>query len=80
VIRLRPILMTTGAMVFGAMPLSIASGAGAESRQDIGLVIVGGLLVGTLFTLFVIPAVYSYLAAARVETEKHEAAATQPAE
>jgi multidrug efflux pump len=80
VIRLRPILMTTGAMVFGAMPLSIASGAGAESRQDIGLVIVGGLLVGTLFTLFVIPAVYSYLAAARIETEKHEATATQPAE
>jgi len=80
VIRLRPILMTTGAMVFGAMPLSIASGAGAESRQDIGLVIVGGLLVGTLFTLFVIPAVYSYLASARVEAEKHEAAAIQPAE
>ena len=62
VLRLRPILMTTGAMVFGAIPLAIASGAGAESRQDIGLVIVGGVLVGTFFTLFVIPAVYSYLA------------------
>lgn len=61
-LRLRPILMTTGAMVLGAVPLAIASGAGAESRQDIGWVIVGGLLVGTFFTLFVIPVVYSYLA------------------
>jgi multidrug efflux pump len=63
VLRLRPILMTTGAMVFGAVPLATAVGAGAESRQDIGLVIVGGILVGTLFTLFVIPVVYTYLAA-----------------
>jgi multidrug efflux pump len=54
--RLRPVLMTTGAMVLGAVPLALATGAGAESRQDIGWVIVGGLLVGTLFTLFVIPA------------------------
>jgi multidrug efflux pump len=60
-VRLRPILMTTGAMVFGALPLAVASGAGAESRQDIGLVIVGGLVVGTFFTLFVIPAVYTYI-------------------
>jgi multidrug efflux pump len=58
---LRPILMTTGAMVLGAVPLAIATGAGAESRQDIGWVIVGGLLVGTFFTLFVIPVVYTYL-------------------
>ncbi|MEX1059776.1 MAG: efflux RND transporter permease subunit, partial [Methyloceanibacter sp.] len=61
VLRLRPILMTTGAMVLGAVPLALATGAGAESRQDIGWVIVGGLLVGTLFTLFVIPVVYTYL-------------------
>jgi multidrug efflux pump len=60
-LRLRPILMTTGAMVLGAVPLALATGAGAESRQDIGWVIVGGLLVGTFFTLFVIPVVYSYL-------------------
>jgi multidrug efflux pump len=53
--------MTTGAMVLGAVPLALAAGAGAESRQDIGWVIVGGLLVGTLFTLFVIPVVYTYL-------------------
>jgi multidrug efflux pump len=62
VLRLRPILMTTGAMVLGAVPLAIASGAGAESRQAIGWVIVGGLLIGTLFTLFVVPTAYSLLA------------------
>ena len=61
VMRLRPILMTTGAMVLGALPLALASGAGAESRQQIGWVIVGGMTVGTLLTLFVIPAVYSFL-------------------
>ncbi len=48
-------------MVLGAVPLALATGAGAESRQDIGWVIVGGLLVGTLFTLFAIPVVYTYL-------------------
>jgi multidrug efflux pump len=58
VLRLRPILMTTGAMVLGAVPLALAVGAGAESRRQIGWVIVGGLLVGTLFTLYVVPAVY----------------------
>ena len=61
-LRLRPILMTTGAMVLGAIPLALASGAGAESRQQIGWVIVGGLLLGTLLTLFVVPTVYSLLA------------------
>jgi len=65
-LRLRPILMTTGAMVFGAIPLVIASGAGAASRESIGLVIVGGLLIGTLFTLFVIPAVYTLFAGRRL--------------
>ncbi|HNN45576.1 MAG TPA: efflux RND transporter permease subunit, partial [Azospira sp.] len=62
VLRLRPILMTTGAMVLGAVPLALATGAGAESRQQIGWVIVGGLLLGTFFTLFVVPTVYSLLA------------------
>lgn len=61
-LRLRPILMTTGAMVLGAVPLALASGAGAESRQQIGWVIVGGLLFGTFLTLFVVPAVYSLIA------------------
>lgn len=58
-LRLRPILMTTGAMVLGAVPLALATGAGAESRQQIGWVLVGGLLGGTFFTLFAIPFVYT---------------------
>jgi multidrug efflux pump len=57
-LRLRPILMTTGAMVFGSLPLAIAVGAGAEARNQIGMVIVGGMAIGTLFTLFVVPVVY----------------------
>jgi multidrug efflux pump len=57
-LRLRPILMTTGAMVLGALPLAIATGAGAESRNQIGWVIIGGMTVGTMFTLFVIPLIY----------------------
>jgi len=61
-IRLRPILMTTAAMIFGVLPLLFASGAGAVSRFDIGLVIASGLLLGTCFTLFVVPTMYTYLA------------------
>lgn len=61
-IRLRPVLMTTAATVFGMVPLILASGAGAVSRFDIGLVIATGMTVGTLFTLFVLPAVYTLLA------------------
>ena len=62
-IRLRPILMTTGAMVLGVVPLLIASGAGAVSRFNMGLVIATGVAIGTLFTLFVVPAMYLLLAA-----------------
>jgi len=62
-IRLRPILMTTAAMVLGVMPLVMAVGAGAASRFNMGLVIASGLSIGTLFTLFVLPAVYLVLAA-----------------
>lgn len=61
-LRLRPILMTTAAMVLGVMPLVLASGAGAVSRNNIGLVITVGLSIGTLFTLFVVPVMYSLLA------------------
>lgn len=61
-IRLRPVLMTTAAMVFGMVPLLLASGAGAVSRFDIGLVIATGMSVGTLFTLFVLPTVYTFVA------------------
>src|SRR6266540_3889390 len=61
-LRLRPILMTTGAMVLGAVPLAFAYGAGAESRTQIGWVIVGGMAFGTLLTLFVVPTAYVLLA------------------
>jgi multidrug efflux pump len=64
-LRLRPILMTTGAMVLGAIPLALASGAGAESRQQIGWVIVGGMSVGTLLTVFVVPTMYTLLSRRR---------------
>ncbi len=64
--RLRPILMTTGAMVLGALPLALATGAGAESRRQIGWVIVGGMSLGTLLTLFVVPTMYTLFARRRV--------------
>ena len=60
--RLRPILMTTGAMVLGAVPLALATGAGAESRTQIGWVIVGGMSLGTVLAIFVVPTMYSLLA------------------
>jgi multidrug efflux pump len=66
-LRLRPILMTTGTMILGALPLAFAAGAGAESRQQIGWVIVGGMFIGTLFTLFIVPTAYT-LVAQRHET------------
>ena len=61
-IRLRPILMTTAAMIAGLIPLLYATGAGAAQRFSIGIVIVAGLAIGTLFTLFVLPVIYTYLA------------------
>ena len=77
-LRLRPILMTTGAMVRGALPLALATGAGAESRQQIGWVIVGGMTVGTLLTIFVVPTVYVLLARRKVPGEIAEAALEPP--
>jgi multidrug efflux pump len=75
-IRLRPILMTTAAMVLGVIPLITASGAGAASRFNMGLVIASGLAIGTLFTLLVVPAVYMLLASDHVKStepeEEHE--------
>ncbi|WP_394391160.1 multidrug efflux RND transporter permease subunit [Shewanella woodyi] len=65
-VRLRPILMTTAAMIAGLIPLLFAVGAGAVARFNIGLVIVSGLAIGTVFTLFVLPVIYTYLA------ERHE--------
>lgn len=67
VIRLRPILMTTMAMVLGAIPLTLAIGAGAVSRKQMGWTIVGGMSIGTMFTLFVIPTMYTWLATTHKE-------------
>ncbi len=69
-IRLRPILMTTAAMILGVVPLIIASGAGAVSRFNIGLVIATGMLIGTLFTLFVVPTMYTLIAKKRTALTK----------
>ncbi|HMZ86768.1 MAG TPA: efflux RND transporter permease subunit, partial [Giesbergeria sp.] len=75
--RLRPILMTTGAMVLGAIPLALAHGAGAESRMQIGWVIVGGMGLGTLLTVFVVPTMYALLARGAVPGPRN--AQVQPA-
>jgi multidrug efflux pump len=69
-IRLRPILMTTAAMVLGVVPLVLASGAGAEGRFNMGLVIMTGISIGTLFTLFVVPAMYMFLATDHAKQKK----------
>ncbi|GEO38864.1 acriflavin resistance protein [Skermanella aerolata] len=81
VLRLRPILMTTGAMVLGALPLALATGAGAESRQQIGWVIVGGMSLGTLLTLFVVPTMYTLLTRTRhlIHEDDDEVAGAHPA-
>jgi multidrug efflux pump len=71
--RLRPIMMTTGAMVLGALPLALATGAGAESRRQIGWVIVGGMSLGTLLTIFVVPTMYTLLARKFAPGPKKEA-------
>lgn len=76
-IRLRPILMTTAAMVLGVLPLLIAGGAGAVSRFNIGVVIVSGLSIGTLFTLFVLPAVYLHIAEDHKENSNGTAATAE---
>jgi multidrug efflux pump len=74
-IRLRPILMTTAAMVFGVVPLVIASGAGAAGRQAMGIVIFTGMAIGTLFTLFVVPAMYVFIGADHSKQDEASAAA-----
>jgi multidrug efflux pump len=74
--RLRPILMTTAAMVFGVVPLVVASGAGAAGRHAMGLVIFTGLSIGTLFTLFVVPAMYMFLAGEHKATTAPQAGST----
>ena len=76
--RLRPILMTTGAMVLGALPLALASGAGAESRTQIGWVIVGGMSLGTLLTVFVVPTMYALFARKAVPGANKSVAKEEP--
>ncbi|WP_028862321.1 multidrug efflux RND transporter permease subunit [Psychromonas aquimarina] len=71
-IRLRPILMTTGSMVAGLMPLLFATGAGAVSRFGIGIVIVAGLSIGTLFTLFILPVIYSLIASSHTPIQEFD--------
>lgn len=78
-VRMRPVLMTTAAMVAGLIPLLFASGAGAASRFAIGIVVVMGMLIGTVFTLFVLPTVYSFVAKdhrAAAESERAKALAS----
>lgn len=77
--RLRPILMTTGAMVLGAIPLALATGAGAETRTQIGWVIVGGMSLGTLLTIFVVPTMYTLFARKAVPGANTAVAVDQPA-
>jgi multidrug efflux pump len=78
-IRLRPILMTTAAMALGVLPLIVATGAGAVSRFNMGLVIATGIAIGTLFTLFVVPAVYMLLGADHHKTREADEEELTPA-
>jgi multidrug efflux pump len=72
VTRLRPVLMTSAATVFGHFPLVLVSGPGAEARNSIGIILVAGMIVGTIFTLFVVPVFYSLIAA------RHAPAVSEP--
>jgi len=81
--RFRPVLMTTLSTVLGILPIALALGAGSESRVPMGIAIIGGLLVGTLLTLFVVPAIYSYVASRKPRTDpladfNEEKAAAEP--
>lgn len=69
--RLRPILMTSAATVFGHFPLVLVTGAGAQARNSIGIVLVAGMLISTAFTLFVVPSIYALLAAKRINHHAH---------
>lgn len=67
-LRLRPILMTTAAMVFGVIPLVLSHDAGSEARRAIGIILIGGLVIGTVFTLLILPSVY-YLITKSIKTK-----------
>ena len=72
--RLRPVLMTTAATIAGHFPLTLVTGAGAAARNSIGLVLVGGMFVGTAFTLFIIPSIYMLIARDHGKDREREAA------
>jgi multidrug efflux pump len=74
-IRLRPIMMTSAATICGHFPLTLVSGAGAAARNSIGLVLVGGMTIGTIFTLFIVPSLYMLIA-----KEHHEGRVDEPEE
>ena len=74
--RLRPILMTSAATIAGHFPLTLVTGAGAAARNSIGLVLVGGMFVGTLFTLFVVPSIYMLIARDHTKDREREAVVT----
>src|SRR5262249_56944838 len=70
--RLRPVLMTSAATIFGHFPLVLVTGPGAKARNSIGIVLVTGMMVGTLFTLFVVPVFYSLIAAQHAKSRVDE--------
>ncbi|WP_340106264.1 efflux RND transporter permease subunit [Rhodohalobacter sp. 8-1] len=69
-VRFRPILMTTISTILGILPIALALGAGSESRSSMGIAVIGGLLIGSVFTLYVIPAIYSYMSTDKSETKQ----------
>jgi multidrug efflux pump len=79
-IRLRPIMMTTVATVAGHFPLTLVTGAGAAARNSIGLVLVGGMSIGTIFTLFIVPSLYVLIARTHHEKREEEGAVEPPFE
>ena len=75
--RLRPILMTTAATVVGHFPLVLATGPGAGARNSIGIMLVSGMIIGTLFTLFVVPSIYVLVARKRIAGDRRERSADE---